>query len=329
VRLWDVAADKELFTGGGHLQTVSALAFAPGDMLISASDEVRFWDARTGKLLARGDGDGSIANLLVMPGGKEVAAVAEKVSWWSLPEGKKLRTFDPKPIPHGYRPALFSDGRTIASPLLEVVKSKKSASGYETHQHGAAFIDVEKGKEVRQIAAIDQPNLRVSPDGSTLAAFWQGVTFWNLREEAKLYQSPSKVYVDDVTFSADGKFAAFFQSRTITIWQASTRRPIRDWELADSEFIEGYGGRPTLAFSPDGLLLAVGTPRGSVQLWDKNTGKILATVKGHDSSVTALAFRPDGRVLASGSSDRTIVVWDLADLQMPATAKPDRKKQGQ
>jgi WD40 repeat protein len=327
VRLWDVAADKERFPGGGHLQTVSALAFGPGDLLISGAGEIRFWDARTGNLLARGDVDGSIANLLVMPGGKEVAAVADKVSWWSLPEGKKLRTFDPKPIPHGYRPALLSDGRTIALPLLEVVKSKRSATGYETHQRGAAFIDVEKGKEVRRIAAIDQPNLRVSPDGSTLAAYWQGVTFWDLREGAKLYQSPSKIYVDDVAFSADAKFAAFFQYRTITIWQASTRQPVRDWELADSEFIEGYGGRPTLAFSPDGRLLAVGTPRGSVQLWDKDTGKILASVKGHDASVHALAFRADGRALASGSSDRTIVVWDLADFQMPATAKPDRKKQ--
>jgi WD40 repeat protein len=248
----------------------------------------------------------------------------QKVSWWSLPEGKKLRTFDPKPNPHGHRPALFSDGRTVALPLIEVVPSKRSADGFEHHQRGAAFIDVEKGQEVRRIAAIDKPNLCVSPDGSTLAAYWYGATFWDLGGGAKLFESPHQWSVDEVAFSPDGKFAAVCQSSTITICEIAIRKPNRNWKLSESEFSEGSSHIGlALAFSPDGRLLAVGTPRGSVQLWDKNTGKCVASVRGHSSSVRALAFRPDGRVLASGSSDRTIVLWDVADFQKPGKAEPD------
>jgi len=74
----------------------------------------------------------------------------------------------------------------------------------------------------------------------------------------------------------------------------------------------------SLAFSPDGRLLATGTD-GAVNkdgtrliiLWDVNTGTKLATLEGHRASVTGLAFSPDGRTLVSVSLDGFIIIWDV------------------
>jgi WD40 repeat protein len=57
-----------------------------------------------------------------------------------------------------------------------------------------------------------------------------------------------------------------------------------------------------LVFSPDGAGLASADDDGKVLLWHVRSGKLRASLDGHEGRTTALAFSPDGRVLASGSS---------------------------
>jgi WD40 repeat protein len=76
-----------------------------------------------------------------------------------------------------------------------------------------------------------------------------------------------------------------------------------------------------VAFSPDGKTLASASWDQTIKLWDVQTGKELATLKGHTGWVTSVAFSPDGKTLASaggerseessGSADRTIKLWDV------------------
>ena len=58
----------------------------------------------------------------------------------------------------------------------------------------------------------------------------------------------------------------------------------------------------TIAFSPDGKLVASGSHDGTVQLWDSATGEPRGTLEGHTNSVLTIAFSPDGKLVASGSS---------------------------
>ena len=72
------------------------------------------------------------------------------------------------------------------------------------------------------------------------------------------------------------------------------------------------GSGNSLAFSPDGKILANGSNDRSVMLWDVRTGKHLGTLKEHQGFVGSVAFSPDGKTLASGSVDGTVLLWDLA-----------------
>lgn len=65
-----------------------------------------------------------------------------------------------------------------------------------------------------------------------------------------------------------------------------------------------------VAISADGKLVAGGGKSGAVELYDFDTGQLLAEFKGPWSAVRSLAFSPGGRLLA-GASDISSHVWDV------------------
>ena len=83
----------------------------------------------------------------------------------------------------------------------------------------------------------------------------------------------------------------------------------------------------SLAFSPDGSILASGNDEDAILLWDVNTGELLETFEGHTHGVDSVAFSPDGSILASGSGGSsvgeggTIYLWDIATRRLKNTLK--------
>lgn len=78
----------------------------------------------------------------------------------------------------------------------------------------------------------------------------------------------------------------------------------------------------SLAFSPDGKLLATAGFDNLVKLWEFPSGKEARTLTGHTGPVYCVAFSPDGKTLASSSHDQSIRLWNVAD------GKPIRELKG-
>jgi hypothetical protein len=68
----------------------------------------------------------------------------------------------------------------------------------------------------------------------------------------------------------------------------------------------------TIAFSPDGRLIATGHHDKPVCLWDAVTGDFVHELKGQDAVIWTVTFSPDGQWLASGGTDGTVQLWEVA-----------------
>ncbi len=145
-----------------------------------------------------------------------------------------------------------------------------------------------------------------SPDGQQLASgssdrtikLWEAST-------GKLCQTLTghKLKVLAVDFSSLGILASASADGTIVIWTEETMQ---------QQLTGHIGAVTTIAFSPDGQLLASGGEDRQIRLWDVKTGTCLRVLAGHPWLVSTLKFSPGGGVLFSGSWDWTVKVWSVS-----------------
>jgi WD40 repeat protein len=64
----------------------------------------------------------------------------------------------------------------------------------------------------------------------------------------------------------------------------------------------------SVAFSPDGTMLANGSDDSTVNLWNTNTVDCESTLHV-DSGVNVVTWNPDAKALARGKDDNTVRIW--------------------
>jgi len=103
----------------------------------------------------------------------------------------------------------------------------------------------------------------------------------------------------------------------VYLWSACTSQVTRLCDLTnDNDTVT------SVSWAERGNLVAVGTHRGYVQIWDVLANKKLNTLEGHSARVGALAW--NGDMLSSGSRDRLIL---QRDIRTPSVA-PERRLVG-
>lgn len=135
-------------------------------------------------------------------------------------------------------------------------------------------------------------------------------------ENTEKFFCPHPGEIVSYAITSDGRFLASGTTE-IKVWNVGTGK-------AEAS-LGGYkAGIFSLAFSPNGKLIASGSDAdsgqlnfrpGEIKLWNVAAKKELATIISHKDLVSLLAFSPDGTILASGGEDEdcTIKLWRVAD----------------
>ena len=316
VRLWDVAARKELRRLEGHkrledafygMKGIYGLAFTPdGRQLLSrATDEtVRLWDVAGGKELRRWPGPMGLSpqGAALSPDGRTLATAARGpvVVLWDVASGKEIKRL--KPPGDDVVCVCFSpDGKRLAS------------GGAAAPQVGAVLLwDVATGAKVRSFEGQGGTVLALafSSDGKRLASGSTDKTarVWDVTSGKELRRiSRQRLPVYKLAFApGDAELTVWGGEQLIHFWDLATGKRTRRFE-GHQTYIE------SMALSPDGRLIASGSS-GDVRLWDPATGKEAHRLTDLNGNIGSVAFSAC-QVLATGSYGGMIRLWD------PATGK--------
>jgi WD40 repeat protein len=312
--VWDLKSGKRVRTFTGFKKEVVAVAFSPdGSRLVTCggdyppgekdrpSGELKVWDIETGQLvLDIKEIQAAVQDACFSPDGKELASAGTdgKVQLWDAVTGKELRT--------------FSGHEGAANAVAFGPGGQHLASGGDdrTVRIWAAVGDrsvVCRGHADRVLAVAFSPDgFRVGSGGGDRA-----VKVWDVYgREWGTYRGHEPA-VTGVAFSPDGARLASAGRSSIKVWDAIVP-PGSAWAASEDAF--------AAAFSPDGERLVTGSLYpGDLRVWDRATGRLALTARGHNGGVWALAFRPDGKELASAGEERTpagkagsVKLWDAA-----------------
>jgi WD40 repeat protein/predicted transcriptional regulator len=315
VRLWDIIAGRCLKVCQGHTSWVWSVAFSPdGKTVASASEDhtVRIWDAVTGECVRICQGHANwVWSVAFSPDGQLLASgsVDHTVKLWDASTGQCVKTlqghiswiwsvaFAPKrqgDSPDGYILASSSIDRTVKLWDVATGRCVRTLQG--------------RGRWVKSLAW--------HPQGQILASgsFDQGVRLWNAVTGQCIKLLQGHTHVLSVCYSPTSPYPPYQGGQGGILASGSYDQTVKLWDTNTGECLktlQGLGGAVwSVAFSPDGQILATGSDR-IVKLWDVTTGQCVKTLLGHSDMVFSVSFSPDGTMLASGSEDQTARLWDI------------------
>ena len=156
-----------------------------------------------------------------------------------------------------------------------------------------------------------------SPDGKAIASVGKDgkVKIWDIQtgRPIKKFQAHGAaarpMAARSVAFHSDGHYLATAGADgLVKVWDLTSQQAVFRGEC---DAIRSFGASYSVAFSPDGRLLAAGSEH-AVRIWDWNEKQLpLHTLRGPEYHSIPVAFSHDGRCLAtSGSPEQGLCLWD-------------------
>ena len=297
VNLWDVANGTELDSLSVAPDLAADVAIAPDGQTVAAGwygCQVRLWDALSGEI--RG---------FLKPAVPECDAEPEV-------------TFSP-------------DGK-----LLAVASSKRGVGAFSLWETASwqefQTLSVQNGSVESLAFSPDGQLLAVGTGETDLAGNVTGGTawVWDVSQWEEIGSYRLKNWVTSLAFSPDaqilaigsaaGNSAGLVAGSLIELWDLESRRRVHSLSAPGYHVV-------SLAFSPDGQVLASGNWSGDLVLWNPEAGEKFGSLGQHDSPVRELAFSPDGDLLAAvilTGGAGSIELWNVETRQEINQLQGDR-----
>ncbi len=317
VRLLDLRSGRVRRFAGRHEGSVGAMRFTPDGrtLVTSGADGVlNVWDVARGEIREKltGHAKGEVYGLSISPDGRTLYSSGhdERAFAWDLTGDRSLvrpfavaRPFVPDgdELPRGL--ALSPDGRTLAL----------------GHSDGTVdLLDAQTLHRRRSLRALRGfvGAIAYSPDARLLAVAGQRgqVTLWDartLRPAGEL--SGLRTVIQTLAFSPDsGRLAVAELGTEVEAGVASsiTGASVGVWDVRSRAptGVRFETASPSLAFSPDGRLLAAAAISRPTEVRDARNGKLVARLRTTDWG-RSVAFSPDGALLATGDYTGAGQLW--------------------
>ncbi|HEY3914311.1 MAG TPA: protein kinase, partial [Verrucomicrobiae bacterium] len=331
VKLWNVRTEKEITTYKGHEMWVNNSVFLPDGHTLATGGEdgtVKLWDvtreehsagieyhnaAQSPALLAVSVQDGTTNGNFFRQDACEVCYSADGSRFIALDDraiiqiwdGEIRQSISVRPLANAaaIATAIFPDGRQAVSSGLD---------------RKLRLWNLEASAHPKIVGETDSPSVRlaISSDGNWLAAGTGTgrIVIWDTSQWKPVMTNSSLA----------GRVTAFKFSPDLRELFAAVQIADGTNMLLSVDLGKGtvhlspehhQGTVTSLAFSPDGKLVAGSCRDAIVRLWESQTLIRMGTFRGHSGYVTSAAFTPDGRTLATASNDGTVKLWAVESRQ--------------
>lgn len=313
VRIWDSISGTELaeipLRANG-----SAVAFNQDGTRVIAADEeghLGIWDiSKLKALMGYVEFKEFVREARYTPSGNALIVNSDDFHIWKIPadqvgtisdgtRGEILLTT--KSLT--YETAISPDSQWVAVVELDTENAQKNR-GTLVSMDGKTVITLEHGGEVTDVDFTGDSRLvaTAGTDGR--------VVFWEITTGTRQFDLDNAEPIVSFAIRPDDSLVAVGLRDKTKLWNLKTRTelPLRLLQSGDIA---------TVAFSPDGTMLATGSADGSVMLWkvDGNeVSQIGETISIAGTRRMLLAFSPDGKWLAGGSLGYAYL-WDTATAQ--------------
>lgn len=292
VNVWHTRTNKPLLTlTTGWTKPLTALAFSHDGKTLASGDvtgNIQLWNPNTGKIRNTiKANDKSIGALAFAKDNKTLISESRgKITVWDITSGIQENAYTIPDALGGSFSASFKDGIGLSGDIVGIFAPNSEK----------LIIQTKNGTEIWDI--LNAKNLRTS---TKISKYWMKSAF-------------------------DGKMLATATSNATRLWNMNTGEEVATFKIPKG-FIDGLLERfhfrnfniYSLAFTPNGKTLAVGTGNKQIHLWDVANHQLKETISEHKHAVCELAFSPNGTILASGDTGGKIHIWEFASRRHLAT----------